>query len=563
MSIRFAIVVLSALVAPCAAAVSLAEEQKAEAQASCACTDCKCADGDNSDCKCTDCKCGEASSSAGASSERRCSDGSCAKGDCDKGNCTEGKCDSKCTECENCGNASCDKENCKCDESAKVACKCAAKGGSSCEQESSESITLTSGTSSKSECASSKCDKSACSGEGVACSGKQCSEGACCSEGKCSKNGDCRTAANGSNSGKCCEKSASATAERIAGSESSALRMAGQLLDFALPSPASPETDDMWQRVAAELDEARSNCQIGCGSQDITGANKTVTLILDSPSGGDCAIQSECNANTTIGSMLRGAVLPHPVNFSEAQIVICRPRTVTYADNSIEVEERILPVRWDPAIGEPTKCTNHTLQPNDRVCVRVNATSADRTDAIAAAYTQAAPIVNRAIPSPRAMTADKEPAQILYNIQIIEDREGCMSEYEAIERGAPMMCAESKSLLPAMRALHKHELIRQVSSPKVVCIAGETAQLEIGIGNPENWEGVRLELGSEQVESGLKVELALHTTKDQRDMKVCTALIVEPGQTIVLNANASPAAKEKSNSAQPAVYVIVTPEIIE
>jgi hypothetical protein len=236
---------------------------------------------------------------------------------------------------------------------------------------------------------------------------------------------------------------------------------------------------------------------------------------------------------------------------------------VVNGDKSVEIEESVLPVLWDQSTGEPTKCTNHTLQPNDRVCVRFKGTSESRPLAVAAAYSQAVPVAQRPMPLPRAAMAEKTPTQILYNIQIVEDCEGCMAEYEALDRGAPMMFAESKTLLPAMRAMQKHELIRQLSAPKLICTAGQAAQMEVGSEAADNWEGLRLEVASEQVENGLKVELAMHSTQDDRNVKVATALIVEPGQTIVLNANAAPRAKDENASVERAVYVVVTPEVVE
>jgi hypothetical protein len=323
----------------------------------------------------------------------------------------------------------------------------------------------------------------------------------------------------------------------------------------------SPVSDEVWKRLAIELNGECRACE--ATEAMANDAPKSVFLILDNPAGGDLALSQKCGSDTTVASVLRGSALPNPVNFANAEIVIRRTCTVVNDDMTVEVEERLLPVLWDQSTGEPTKCTNHTLQPNDRVCVRINATSEKRPMAIAAAYNQAAPVVQRAIPMPRAAMASTPLKQIQYNIQVVEDCEGCLSEYEALDRGAPMMFAESKTLLPAMRAMEKHDLIRQLSSPKLICTAGQSAQMEVGSEATDEWQGLRLEVASEQVENGLKVELAMHSTQDNRNVKVATALIVEPGQTIVLNANAAPRAKGESDSEERAVYVIVTPEVVE
>jgi hypothetical protein len=125
-----------------------------------------------------------------------------------------------------------------------------------------------------------------------------------------------------------------------------------------------------------------------------------------------------------------------------------------------------------------------------------------------------------------------------------------------------MMCAESKTLLPAMRALHKHELIRQLSSPKITCSAGQTAELEIASAESTERDGMRLEVSGQQMNDGLMVQLAMCSSDDQRNFEVRSAMMVEEGQTIVLNANRGPKRDDNSQSEEPAVYIVVTPEVI-
>ena len=70
--------------------------------------------------------------------------------------------------------------------------------------------------------------------------------------------------------------------------------------------------------------------------------------------------------------------------------------------------------------------------------------------------------------------------QVLYNIQIIQDSEGCLSEYESFREGDCIMFADSDTLLPALRILQKHELVQGLSSPKLICTTGRRAQFEVG-----------------------------------------------------------------------------------
>jgi hypothetical protein len=154
------------------------------------------------------------------------------------------------------------------------------------------------------------------------------------------------------------------------------------------------------------------------------------------------------------------------------------------------------------------------------------------------------------------------PTQIVYNIQIVEDCQDCMSEYDELRRGATVMFAESKTLLPAMRMLHKYQAVRQLSSPKIICTCGQKAQLEIA--DTAEHKGVQLEVASEKIENGLNVQLAMHTKCETQSFEVKTSLLVEPGQTIVLNATPLPS---KQNDAKPgetrAVYLMLTPVVVE
>ena len=163
------------------------------------------------------------------------------------------------------------------------------------------------------------------------------------------------------------------------------------------------------------------------------------------------------------------------------------------------------------------------------------------------------------------IASEEETTQVLYNIEIIEDRHGCLSEFEALQQG--LMFADSSTLLPAMRILHKHQLIRTMSSPKLICTTGHTAQLAIGgettPGQSDSWEGIRIEVASNQYEKGLKVELALDACEEQQKYAVQTSVLVEPGQSIVLNANALPTRKSEAAEAQHAVYIVLTPELVD
>jgi hypothetical protein len=435
------------------------------------------------------------------------------KGCCDK----DKKCDqdSQCTacKCKDCKNADCDMENCTCEGCENSDCKCSATACKGCD---------------KSSCHRDASDYASC-GKG------DCGDRACDALSACAANGDCKSASN------------------------SALRMSGySLFDIASPSPAI--ADEMWQFIAAELDLTPRDCAATATTP--SPQSKAVYLILDAESGGDCALRADCGEETTVSSVLRGAILPHPVDFAAAEIAVHRACQVQDGA-TIEMEERILPVRWDQAVGKPTKCTNHSLQAGDRICVKLAAAAegAPGTDAVESPATSAMTIRDF-INQPRQESIEANATQIQYSIQVIEDRRGCMSEYDALRRGVPVMFAETKTLLPAMRMLEKHQLVRQLSSPKIICTAGQTAQLEFG--ETESGPEMRLEVSAEKFEDGLQIELAMQTNQEQHEFERRTELVVGRGQSIVLNATplqARPSDPEADEA--PAVYVVLTPEIVE
>jgi hypothetical protein len=169
-------------------------------------------------------------------------------------------------------------------------------------------------------------------------------------------------------------------------------------------------------------------------------------------------------------------------------------------------------------------------------------------------------------PASHAAEPAVQATQILYNIQIIQDSEGCLSEYESFREGDCIMFADSNTLLPALRILQKHELVQGLSSPKLICTTGRRAQFEIGrevAGEEKNvWEGVKLEVEGEQVANGLKVDLAVHTSQEEHTCNVRTAVVVEGGKSVVLKSHGAPCSGD-AEDAQPAIYVVITPELIK
>ncbi len=157
--------------------------------------------------------------------------------------------------------------------------------------------------------------------------------------------------------------------------------------------------------------------------------------------------------------------------------------------------------------------------------------------------------------------------QVLFNIQVIEDRTGCLAEYEAFQNGDCIMFAESSTLLPALRIMQKHNLVGSLAAPKLVCMTGDHAHLQVGneiaTGDKPRWQGVKVEVGAEEYETGLKVELAVHASHEEHTCQVHTAVHLEEGQTIVLRSQTTAAGDEEDCCCKSATYVVLTPELVK
>ena len=170
-------------------------------------------------------------------------------------------------------------------------------------------------------------------------------------------------------------------------------------------------------------------------------------------------------------------------------------------------------------------------------------------------------------PAAPAATAGKA-TQVLFNIQVIEDRTGCLTEYESFREGACTMFADSGTLLPALRILQKHNLVGTIAAPKLICTTGDRAAMQIGrevaANDKVRWQGLKMEIAAEQYEASLKVDFAVHVSDEDRDCEVHTAVLLEEGQSIVLNSNAAATCDNEEDCCQkPATYVVLTPEVVK
>jgi protein involved in polysaccharide export with SLBB domain len=144
-------------------------------------------------------------------------------------------------------------------------------------------------------------------------------------------------------------------------------------------------------------------------------------------------------------------------------------------------------------------------------------------------------------------------AQVLFNVQVIEDPTGSLQEFKALQSDMRILTAESEVILPMIRLLEKRDLLRRCSSPKVAAVVDRPVQLEIG--NQER--NLMLKTTARELGGGLNVDFQFKDTRGNDTLEVETSLLIAHGQTIVMKA------KEPDSRPGPAVYVVLTPELVK
>jgi hypothetical protein len=137
----------------------------------------------------------------------------------------------------------------------------------------------------------------------------------------------------------------------------------------------------------------------------------------------------------------------------------------------------------------------------------------------------------------------------------------------------PILTAESDVILPAIRILQKQELVRRISSPKLVTIVDRPAQIQIGSEVPiegsakRSFQGLTLKTAAREMGGGLNVDFEFRNSHGGETHEVQTSLLVAHGQTIVMKASRCRCETEtnsdQKSGARPAVYVVLTPELVK
>jgi hypothetical protein len=167
---------------------------------------------------------------------------------------------------------------------------------------------------------------------------------------------------------------------------------------------------------------------------------------------------------------------------------------------------------------------------------------------------------------------DNGIAQVMFNIEVIEDHSASLKEFVSLRGSMPILTADSDIMLATLRVLKKQRLIRTVSSPNIVTIAGRPAVLQIGCETPADGEaevsfhGRRFEVLARELGGGLAVKFQCQDTTGCDAVELETSLVLPHGQTIVMQANGQHAGEsddgEQDTAGQPSVYLVLTPKLV-
>lgn len=305
----------------------------------------------------------------------------------------------------------------------------------------------------------------------------------------------------------------------------------------------------------------------------------TAFVILDAAAAGDYVREIVCEPDTTVSIALKTQVYPQPVDFKDAIIAIHRVTRCVSDDLAAKAEEQILRVDWDAKSNNPTEKSDYHLQPCDRLIVTLpSSTETEPQPTRSIAFDPEQPdfgfdmnaVEANPPKSPKEMPALK-PSTVKFDVTVVEDVGDNFAEFDELKSRMPFMLADTATMQGTLRILEKNNLVRRVSSPQLMVVAGEKARLVIGSempGEEQPWQGIKAEMGARELGGGLAVEFQLENTEGRDTNMVQTSLIVPHGQTVVLKTGsqvmqASANEDTTGNNAKRAVYVVLTPEVVK
>jgi hypothetical protein len=155
--------------------------------------------------------------------------------------------------------------------------------------------------------------------------------------------------------------------------------------------------------------------------------------------------------------------------------------------------------------------------------------------------------------APPAMPA--APDQVVFNIVILEDRQGTLAEFKDLQEHG-FMIGDTTTTLGALRVFEKHKLIKRTAEPRLICEVGREGRIEFGSQpvddlNPDN--GVRVEVATRRLTPSIIV-FSLSASVNGRLKEVQTALNKNERQTAIMRVG------PQRDGFDRVAYVVVTPE---
>lgn len=182
-------------------------------------------------------------------------------------------------------------------------------------------------------------------------------------------------------------------------------------------------------------------------------------------------------------------------------------------------------------------------------------------------------------PAPLAVASEwrnKNPPQVKYAVDILEDRSGSLADLLA-GNSPPIEMADSRSTQTMLRVLERQKLIAWQSRPRIISIPGEPATFQIGNESPNEdqpFSGLKGELVGRALGGGVAVVFTMRHTVNGKEAKFSLDTIVPAGQCVIMKAG-SRSTKESGetevvatddgarNEEQYPVYVVLTPELLK
>jgi hypothetical protein len=177
----------------------------------------------------------------------------------------------------------------------------------------------------------------------------------------------------------------------------------------------------------------------------------------------------------------------------------------------------------------------------------------------------ALPAATRATPAPVAPpTSPQAPDQVVFNIVILEDRQGTLAEFKELHEHGFMM-GDTTTTLGALRVFEKHKLIKRTADPRLICEVGREGRIELGSQpvddlNPDN--GVRVAVATRRLTPSIIV-FSLSASVNGRLREVQTALDKNERQTAIMRVGPQRDGSDADDKPDRVAYVVVTPEWVQ